>query len=107
MLILGHIAALDVAERRVRIDDARIAQVLQRQAIALLARAVQPTLAKGQRTKVLVDVRQQRLGPLGAQGYVAGVGVAHIVGAVQVLVDVALARAAERFNRVKLSLLID
>lgn len=63
MLVLGGVAALDVAEGRVRVDDAEVTQVLQRHQVLALAQAVQPAAAERQRAKVLVDHIQQVFSP--------------------------------------------
>lgn len=54
MLELRRIAALDVAERRIGVDDAFVAQVLERHGVARRARALQPPLAERQRPEVLI-----------------------------------------------------
>lgn len=63
MLVLGGVAALDVAEGRVRVDDAEVTQVLQCHQVLALAQAVQPAAAERQRPKVLVDHIQQMFSP--------------------------------------------
>ena len=78
MLVLGRVASLNVAERRIWIDDANIAQVFECPEIQLsdywavekgfttpqvkdshevlgLASPVQPTAAEGQSAKVLLN----------------------------------------------------
>lgn len=55
VLKLRCVAALDVAERRVGIDYAFVAQVLQRHGVASRARALQPPLAECQGPEVFVD----------------------------------------------------
>lgn len=61
VLELGGVAALGVAERRVRVHDAQVAQVLQRHQVLALAEAVQPAAAERQRAEVLVHHVQQVL----------------------------------------------
>lgn len=63
MLVLGGVAALDVAERRVWVDDAKVTEVLQSHQVLALAQAVQPAAAERQRPKVLIDDVEQMLGP--------------------------------------------
>jgi len=63
VLELRRVAALGVAQRRVGVDDAQVAQVLQRHQVLGLAQAVQPAAAEGQRAEVVVDHVQQVLGP--------------------------------------------
>ena len=62
VLELGCDAPLGVTERRVRVDDAQVTQVLQRHQVLALAQPVQPAATEGQRAKVLVDHIQQMLG---------------------------------------------
>lgn len=57
---LGCVAALDVAEWRIRVDDALIAQVLQRHLVLCCAGPVQPSLAERQSAEVLVDGVEQQ-----------------------------------------------
>lgn len=61
VLELGRVAALDVAQRRVRVDDALVAQVLERHQVFRLVQTVEPAAAEGQRAKVLVDDAQKLL----------------------------------------------
>lgn len=63
MLVLGGVAALYVAERRVRVDDAKVTEVLQSHQVLALPQAVQPAAAERQRPKVFVDDVQQVFGP--------------------------------------------
>ena len=118
VLVLGNVGALDVAEGRVGLDDADVAEVLERAEVLLLlgARravdrggaavvALEPAAAEGERAEGLVDVREELLGPGHAQGHVGRVEVLHVVGALEVLDDVAAARGAERLDRVELALL--
>lgn len=55
MLILSSVTALDVAEGRVRVYDAEVAQILQGHQVLALAKTVQPAAAKRQSTKILID----------------------------------------------------
>lgn len=61
MLELSSVAALGVAQRRVGVHDAQIAQVLQRHQVLALAQAVQPAAAERQRAEVLIDDVEQVL----------------------------------------------
>ena len=61
MLKLCSVAALDVAERGVGVDDAHVAQVLQSHQVLGLPQTVQPATAEGQRAEVVVDDVQQLL----------------------------------------------
>lgn len=63
MLILGGVAALDVAERWVRVNDAKVTQILQRHQVLALAQTVQPAAAERQGPKVLIDHIQQMFSP--------------------------------------------
>lgn len=63
MLVLGGVAALYVAERRVRVDDAKVAQVLQSHQVLALAQSIQPAAAERQGPKVFVDDVQQMFSP--------------------------------------------
>lgn len=63
MLVLGGVAALDVAERWVRVYDAKVTQILQRHQVLALAEAVQPAAAECQSAKVLIDHIQQMFSP--------------------------------------------
>ena len=61
MLRLGGVAALDVAERRVRLYDPDVAQVAQREQILVLPEPIDPPAAEGERVEVLVDHAEQLL----------------------------------------------
>lgn len=61
VLELSGVAALGVAEGRVGVHDAKVAQVLQRHQVLALAQTVQPAAAERQRAEVLVDDVQQVL----------------------------------------------
>lgn len=61
VLELSGVAALGVAERRVGVHDAQVAQVLQGHQVLAFAQAVQPAAAERQRAEVLVDNVQQVL----------------------------------------------
>lgn len=61
VLELSSVAALGVAEGRVGVHDAKVAQVLQRHQVLALAQTVQPAAAERQRAEVLVDDVQQVL----------------------------------------------
>lgn len=63
MLVLGGVAALYVAERRVRVYDAKVTQILQRHQVLALAQAVQPAAAECQGPKVFIDHIQQMFSP--------------------------------------------
>lgn len=63
MLVLGGVAAFDVAERWVGVYDAKIAQILQCHQVLALTQAVQPAAAESQSTKVLIDHIQQMFSP--------------------------------------------
>ena len=52
---LGRVAALDIAQRWVGLDDALFAQVLQGHQISFLAQPIKPATTEGQRSKVFVD----------------------------------------------------
>ena len=87
VLVLGRVRALDVAEGRVRLDDALLPQVLERHQVARLSESVQPAAAEGERAEVLVDGVKELLGALQAEGDVADVEVLHVVAALHVVVD--------------------
>lgn len=55
VLELRRVGALDVAQGRVRIHDAEVAQVLQSHQVFALPQAIQPPAAEGKSTKVFVD----------------------------------------------------
>ena len=61
VLKLGCIAALGIAEGRIRIYDPFIAEVLQGHQVLGLVQPIKPASTKGQCTKVLVDDIQQLL----------------------------------------------
>lgn len=63
MLVLSGVTALDVAEGRVRVYDAEVAQILQGHQVLAFAQAVHPAAAKRQRAKVLIDHIQQMFSP--------------------------------------------
>ena len=105
MLVLGRVAALDVAQGRIGLDDARVAQTLEAHEVLGLADAIEPAATEGQRAEVLVDGGEKTLGARHAQWHVADVEVLHVVRALHVVVHDAFARTAERLYRVQLSLL--
>lgn len=55
VLELRRVGALDVAQGRVGIHDAQVAQVLQRHQVFALPQAIQPPPAEGKSTKVFID----------------------------------------------------
>lgn len=55
VLELSGVAALGVAEGRVGVHDAQVAQVFEGHQVLALAQAVQPAAAERQRAEVLVD----------------------------------------------------
>jgi hypothetical protein len=59
VLELSGVAALNVAQWGVRVNDLLVAQILQRHLVLALAEAVQPPLAEGQCAEVLFDHVQQ------------------------------------------------
>lgn len=61
VLVLGRVAALDVAERRIGLHDLLVTQVLQRHQVLGLAQSVQPAATERQRPEVLVDDVQKLL----------------------------------------------
>lgn len=63
MLILGGVAALGVAERWVRVYDAKVTQILQCHQVLTLTLTVQPAAAECQGAKVLIDHIQQMFSP--------------------------------------------
>lgn len=105
VLVLRRIRSLNVAQWRIRLDSALVAQVLKRHLVLGGARAVQPALAEGERAKVLVDGVQQRLGRRQTQRNVLQVKVAHVMRHVHVVVHDATAGRAERLDGVELVLL--
>mmetsp|Transcript_21513 Transcript_21513/g.36891 ORF Transcript_21513/g.36891 Transcript_21513/m.36891 type:complete len:201 (-) Transcript_21513:1009-1611(-) len=105
VLELGDVAALDVAQRRVRLDDAGVHEVLQRHQVLGLPKPVQVATTEGEGVEVLVDGVQQLLRPRQAQGDVADVVVLHVVGALALLDDVRAAGGAERLDGEELALL--
>ena len=62
VLELRCVAALDVAQWRVWIDYAEVAEVLQGHEVLRLAESIQPSPAEGQCAEVLVDGTKQLLG---------------------------------------------
>ena len=62
MLILRRIAAFDVAERRVRLDNACADEVIESEQVFVLTQAVQVAPAPGQGTKVLGNDVEEALG---------------------------------------------
>lgn len=55
MLKLCCVAALDITQRWIGVDDANIAQVFQSHEVLALAQTIQPTSTECQGAKVLVD----------------------------------------------------
>lgn len=98
MLKLRRVRPLDVDERRIRLDDAVLDQMVQAQQVLVVAQAVQVAAAEGQGAKVLVDAAQQGLCRVDAQGHLGRVDAARVVRRLHVVVDVALARRAKRLD---------
>lgn len=76
VLKLGRVAALSVAQRRVGVHDAQVAQALQRYQVLALAQTVQPAAAECQCAKVLVDHVEEVLGswhPAGHECWISSV----------------------------------
>lgn len=69
VLVLGGVAAFDVAQWRVRIDDAHVAEILQTHQIFGLLEAVQPATAKRQCPEVIVYAAQKLLGFIQSEKY--------------------------------------
>ena len=106
MLVLSRETAGGIAERRVLCNKTRVDETLEAQQVAFLANVLKVTRAESQSTKVLVDGAEQLLGTRKAQWDVRrSIVVPHIVRALHVLVNVALARAAKGLNGIKLVLL--
>ena len=61
VLKLSGVRALDIAKRWIRFHDAARHQMVQAQQVFVLAKSVQVTPAKGQRTEILRDRVQQAL----------------------------------------------
>ncbi len=61
VLELGRVAALCIAEGRIRIYDAFVAEVLERHQVFSLVQPIKPAATKGQCSKVLVDDVQKLL----------------------------------------------
>lgn len=61
VLKLSSVAALGVAEGRVGVHDAQVAQVLQGHQVLALTQAVEPAATERKRAKVLVDHVEQVL----------------------------------------------
>jgi len=55
VLKLCRVRAFDVAQGRIGIHDAQVAQVLQCHQVFALPQAIQPSAAEGESTKVFID----------------------------------------------------
>ena len=91
---LGGVAALDVAERRVGLDDALLPEVLESHQVAGLPDPVEPSPAEGEGAEVLVDRVEELLRALKAERNVPDVEVLHVVARLHVVVDKAEKRQA-------------
>mmetsp|Transcript_45115 Transcript_45115/g.90097 ORF Transcript_45115/g.90097 Transcript_45115/m.90097 type:complete len:281 (-) Transcript_45115:181-1023(-) len=105
VLVLGHVRALYITERRVRLHDTHIAQIAQRQQVLLLARPVDPPAAEGERVEILVDEVEELLRLWQTQRNMTYVEILHVMGALEVLLDIALSSGAERLYGEELALL--
>mmetsp|Transcript_83405 Transcript_83405/g.220105 ORF Transcript_83405/g.220105 Transcript_83405/m.220105 type:complete len:261 (-) Transcript_83405:1411-2193(-) len=105
MLHLRHVRALDVAQRWVWLHQVVVDEVFKRHQVPGLAEVVKPSAAEREGAEVLLDAVQERLRTLHAQRGVRGVEDLHVVRALQVLHDVALATGCEGLDSVKLTLL--
>ena len=88
MLVLRDVRSLHVHERRIRLNDAVIAQILQGHQIFGLTDAIEKSSAKSKRAKIAVDGAEKLLRTRQTQGHVADVVVLHVVAALQVLAHV-------------------
>ena len=59
MFVLGSVAALDITQRWIRINDSDVTKIFERDEILGLVKSIEPSAAKRKRAKVLVDNRQQ------------------------------------------------
>mmetsp|Transcript_141350 Transcript_141350/g.451470 ORF Transcript_141350/g.451470 Transcript_141350/m.451470 type:complete len:220 (-) Transcript_141350:522-1181(-) len=105
MLHLRHVRALDVAQRWVWLHQVVVDEVFKRHQVPGLAEVVKPSAAEREGAEVLLDAVQERLRTLHAQRGVRGVEDLHVVRALQVLHDVALATGCEGLDCVELALL--
>ena len=64
MFKLRCVAALGIAERRVRIHNAQVTEVFECYQVLALVQTVQPPPAESQRREVLVNHTQQLFGPV-------------------------------------------
>lgn len=79
VLALRGVAALYVHERRVRLYDARLDEVVEAQKVLVVTEAVEVAAAKGEGAKVLCDGVEEGFGRGDAQRDVRGVGVLCVV----------------------------
>lgn len=116
MLTLRGITPLDIAQRRISLDDTGANEIVQSQKILVVAQAVEVATAPGQGAEVLSDGSEEGFGRGDAQGDFGRVGAFGVVrcfhldgGLVFVMIsrgkwftyiiaDVAFACAAEGFN---------
>mmetsp|Transcript_2590 Transcript_2590/g.4296 ORF Transcript_2590/g.4296 Transcript_2590/m.4296 type:complete len:310 (-) Transcript_2590:667-1596(-) len=115
MLILSHVASFHITQRRVRLNYANIAQILQSTEVSRLLASglihskrpsvisLQPSAAKSECSERTSDMRQKLLGRRHAQGYVRSIKRLHIVTAFQVLYNVSSAGGAKCLNRIALA----
>ena len=103
MLILGRVAALDIAKRRVGLNNTHIAKIFQCAHVLFLLSVVaidseraaifslQPAAAECKSSKGLVDVIQQFLGTGQTEGNMRGMKVLHVMRAFHILYNISSA----------------
>lgn len=96
VLVLRYVRSLDVTQRRVRLNQAVITQILERHVVSGFTDTVQVSLAEGQRTKVAINGTQKLLGARKSKRYVTDVVILHVMAAFAILDNVSASRNTER-----------
>lgn len=105
MLILRRVTPFHIAQRRIRINHAHIAQILQRHQVLRLASPIQPASTKRQRSKMFSYSTQQTLRFGHPQRYVSDLKILHIMRTLHIVMHDSFSSATERLYSVQLILL--
>ena len=89
MLILRHIAAWDIGQGRVGVDNTCINELLERDDMLLEARILDPATAEGQGRVVVLNVRKKGLSLGVSDRHWLSVEILHVMRAIRILSHIA------------------
>jgi hypothetical protein len=89
VLILRHIAAWDIGQRRVGVDNTCVYQLLERDYMLLEARILDPATAEGQGRVVVLNVRKKGLSLGVSDRHWLSVEIFHVMRAIRILSHIA------------------